>query len=247
MKKYLLILFCLFGGLSFLSAQSPVIKDVDGNNITNTSINYTFTQTHTVTKAVFLLNNAGGSEIVVSMRKVEVGVLQGTDNDFCFAGKCYQPSVFLAPDKMTLAPGSTTDTNDCYAQFYPGGLIGSSTIKYEFFSHDGSFETVYVQVTFTATAPTNISGLPFANVVFSDPYPNPARGHTTVDYQLTPEVKNARIILRSLTGQVVQTFPLNVTANSIRIDTSSLNSGMYFYSIEINNQVFLSKRLIVGR
>jgi len=247
MKKYLLLLFCLFGGLSILSAQSPIIKDVDGNNITNSTLNFTFVQTHTVTKVVFLLNNPGGNEIVVSMRKVEVDILDGTDNDFCFAGRCYQPSVFLAPDKMPLAPGSTTDHNDCYAQFYPGGVIGSSTIKYEFFSDDKSFETVYVEVNFTATAPTNIPSPPFADVVFSDPYPNPARGHTTIDYQLSPDVKNARIILRSLTGQVVQTFPLNTNANSIRIDTSSLNSGMYFYSIELNNQVFLSKRLIVGR
>jgi hypothetical protein len=247
MKKYLLILFCFFGGLSFLSAQSPIIKDADGATITNTSINYTFTQTHTVTKVDFFLTNSGENEIVVSMRKVEVDVLEGTDNDFCFAGRCYAPDVFDAPDKMTLAAGSTSNQSECYAQFYPGGVIGSSTLKYEFFSDDESFETVYVEVTFTATAPTSIPSLPFADVVFSDPYPNPARGHTTIDYQLTPEVKSARIILRSLTGQVVQTFPLNTNANSIRIDTSSLNSGMYFYSIELNNQVFLSKRLIVGR
>ncbi len=247
MKKYLLLWLFLFGGLSFLTGQSPIVFDADGKNITNTTVNLTFAPIFNVKKLDFFLNNPGNAPMVVSMRKVEVSVLDGTDNDFCFAGKCYSPSVFVAPDKMTIAPGSTIGQNESYSQYYPNGLIGSSTIKYEFFSETGAFPTVFVNVVFTATDPTNLVNLPFYNVFVSDPFPNPARGHTTIEYRLTPEVRSGRVIIRSLTGQVVQTTPINVAANSIRIDTSFLNAGMYFYSIELNNQVFVSKRLIVGK
>jgi len=246
MKKYLLVLFsCLFV-IPALIANSPIVYDADGKNITNTSVTVAFENTESDHKFAFFLRNTGENSIVVSRRKVEINVLAGTDNEFCFAGKCNSTHIFTAPDKMTLAPNATTTENDSYARFYPNGKTGNSTIRYEFFSDDESFETVFVEVTFTSKQPTKIAPLPFANVIISNPYPNPARGHTNIDYVFTPDVFTARIIIRSLTGQVVQTLPLNVAGNSVRIDTSSLNSGMYFYSIELNNQVFLTKRLIVG-
>ncbi len=247
MKKYLLFAWLFAAGLKLLNAQSVVVLDSNGKNITNTTVTINFAPSHSVKKVDFFLNNPGSSIIVVSMRKVEVSVLAGTDNDFCFAGRCYSPAVFVAPDKMTIAPGATIGQNECYSQYYPGGLVGSSTIKYEFFSEASVFPTVFVNVVFTAAEPTSIPSLPFANVFVSDPFPNPARGYTTIEYRLTPEVRSGRVIVRSLTGQVVQTIPINLASNSIRIDTSSLNAGMYFYSIELNNQAFVSKRLIVGR
>lgn len=248
MKK-ILHLFSIFFLLPFVYSwgQSPIILDSNGNNITNSSITISGSSAEEVIKNVFFVRNPGMRDIAVSMRKVDVDVVRGTDNGFMFAGRFNPSPISSAQGRLIIRPNETTYPNECYLQIAPNGKTGESTFRLEFYSEERIFQPVFVQVTFSKTQSSNFSGTPFASSFFSEAYPNPARGHTTIDYQLTPDVKSGRVVIRSLTGQVVQSTPLNLGANSVRIDTSSLNPGMYFYSVELNNQVFVSKRLIVGR
>lgn len=80
----------------------------------------------------------------------------------------------------------------------------------------------------------------------SDCYPNPTRGITT----LTIRVENASTVsveVFNLTGQKVLEVPTsNMTkgVNSITFDASSLNSGVYFYTVTAGSES-ISKKMIV--
>jgi hypothetical protein len=80
----------------------------------------------------------------------------------------------------------------------------------------------------------------------ADASPNPARGFTWIPYSLPSEINSAQIVVRNLLGSVVKTETIDSGSERVRIDTSSFNNGIYIYSLLINNQPVLSKRLVVA-
>lgn len=76
--------------------------------------------------------------------------------------------------------------------------------------------------------------------------PNPAKGYTLIPYSIPNEILTAQIVLRNLLGSIVKTETIHSGTEKVRIDTSSLNNGIYIYSLVINNQPVESKRLVVS-
>ncbi|HSV89205.1 MAG TPA: T9SS type A sorting domain-containing protein [Bacteroidales bacterium] len=99
-----------------------------------------------------------------------------------------------------------------------------------------------------STSPGTAQGNTLQNqVIISNPFPNPARDLATFEYFLPAGAKEARLVVRNLTGLVEISQPLDVSANKVELDTSRLRNGIYLYSIEVNNQGVISKRLVISR
>ncbi|MCF8367186.1 MAG: T9SS type A sorting domain-containing protein [Bacteroidales bacterium] len=81
----------------------------------------------------------------------------------------------------------------------------------------------------------------------SGPSPNPAKESVSIRVNVH-ESSGANIRLTNLTGQTVQHFTQNLNAgnNTIAIDVSDLNSGIYFLTVEAGGEA-VSKKLIVNR
>jgi hypothetical protein len=75
-------------------------------------------------------------------------------------------------------------------------------------------------------------------------YPNPANEAAYIDYQVN-ETTKAKIIIRNILGRVVDEFDLSKVNNQIKINTSSWESGVYFYTLSINGKPQKAKKLIV--
>jgi hypothetical protein len=77
--------------------------------------------------------------------------------------------------------------------------------------------------------------------------PNPFSNATTITYQLGNDVKNAKICIYNLTGKQLQCHELPATKgeNSIEIRASSLQSGMYLYSLIVDGRLIDTKRMVL--
>ena len=76
--------------------------------------------------------------------------------------------------------------------------------------------------------------------------PNPFNGTTSIGYYLPHEAKNAHIVISNNAGQLIQTIPLENTGDQeININSSDLSSGVYFYSMFIDGQKFVTRRMII--
>jgi hypothetical protein len=76
-------------------------------------------------------------------------------------------------------------------------------------------------------------------------YPNPAKDVLTINYALT-NVNTPVISVYSLIGLKVASFPLSNANGVFDINTSNLENGMYFYTIEEEGQrVFIQKFNVV--
>jgi hypothetical protein len=84
------------------------------------------------------------------------------------------------------------------------------------------------------------------NVLFQNA-PNPFNISTTIKHQLSDNAANAKICIYNLTGKQLQCYNLQATKgeNSIEVRASSLQSGMYLYSLIVGDKLIATKRMVL--
>ncbi|WP_276131926.1 T9SS type A sorting domain-containing protein [Polluticoccus soli] len=78
-----------------------------------------------------------------------------------------------------------------------------------------------------------------------EPIPNPSNGNVEIKYELPVGTREGQIDVYNTNGQIVKSFQVDGTFNSIRLDNSSFTSGVYYYSLRSNGQRSEAKRMIV--
>ncbi|WP_069131606.1 T9SS type A sorting domain-containing protein [Rhodohalobacter halophilus] len=80
-----------------------------------------------------------------------------------------------------------------------------------------------------------------------DNYPNPFNPTTTIPYVL-PETSDVRLDIYNVSGQLVQTLVNTQQGEgryNLQFDAANLASGMYFYRLIVNDNVFVKRLLLV--
>lgn len=78
--------------------------------------------------------------------------------------------------------------------------------------------------------------------------PNPFNSTTVIEYYIPDNADNANIYVFDLTGELLQTYPINAFGKGqVTISGSTLNAGMYVYSLVVNNEIVDTKRMILTR
>ncbi len=78
--------------------------------------------------------------------------------------------------------------------------------------------------------------------------PNPFNSTTMIEYYIPDNAANANIYVFDLTGELLQTYPINAFGKGqVTISGSTLNAGMYVYSLVVNNEIVDTKRMILTR
>jgi len=77
--------------------------------------------------------------------------------------------------------------------------------------------------------------------------PNPAIGFTTIEYFIPENSKTAELILRDVTGKVVETVEVEKTGTgTIQLATNNLSMGIYAYTLYSDGEMLATKRMVVG-
>jgi hypothetical protein len=80
----------------------------------------------------------------------------------------------------------------------------------------------------------------------SNIYPNPARNQTSLNIRLD-EASRLHVRIFSLSGQQMQQqlFELNKGQNLVNLDLQKLNSGVFYVTLEFNNEFTLTRKLLI--
>ncbi|MBL0330075.1 MAG: T9SS type A sorting domain-containing protein [Bacteroidetes bacterium] len=82
------------------------------------------------------------------------------------------------------------------------------------------------------------------NTLASKVYPNPNNGVMQMDYTIDEE-STGTLIIYDLTGRKLNAYTLTSGTNTLQIDESKLESGIYFYQIIVNNEMIESDKIVI--
>lgn len=244
MKYTLLSIFVFFTVSAF--AQ----QDVTGGNFTIYG-----SQDSTLEGDVTVING-GTSTISVKVKRVPQTLVSGSINYFCWA-QCYGPSTNVSPTALTLAPGDTlTNFHGYYAA---EGNPGTSSIMYVFYDINNTSDSAYVTINFQTSATpeaaveryivlnfgtTGVSDLS-GNLPYLSLISNPVQEHALFKYNLEGSVGTSKISIYNVLGEKINDLKLENIKGIKSYSTSSLSSGVYFYSLITDNKVISSKKFVV--
>lgn len=78
-------------------------------------------------------------------------------------------------------------------------------------------------------------------------YPNPFTARTNISYCVPSFSTSLSLVVSDIMGRKLKEYPLDQSADTIEIDLSELDKGMYLYSLLINGQIRDTKRMMVIR
>ena len=79
-----------------------------------------------------------------------------------------------------------------------------------------------------------------------NPFPNPAGSYVNIPYRLDNRDETGVLILMDAGGREIRSYKIGKDFNSIRILTSGLGKGIYFYKIQSEHTIVEPKKLIVN-
>lgn len=236
MKKFLwLAIFILF---------SVVALGQTGFEVLGLQENYRGIIGETI-KAPLRVKNTSDKAITLIIRKISIQIGSTQRNYFCLDSNCLDQrndDVVLRID-----PGLTLNSLQIALE---GGLVpGESNAKYLIFNkQNGSGDFFEFEVNFvTEEKPEKHSIYNSRRITLHDVYPNPVNDHAFVDYKILNERAKARIVIHNILGNVVGEYTLPFAENKVKIRTEELNSGIYFYTLYIDNEGVLTRKLIVKK
>ncbi len=159
---------------------------------------------------------------------------------FCWGTNCYQPTIFVSSDAVTLAPNDTAASFIGY--LHPSGVSAVSQVTYNFFNV--ADESDSVSATFIYDFTIGVDELS-NKVSVSNAYPNPANNLTRISYDLISS-RNAKLVFYNLLGSIVYETPLTDNKGTLIVNTSGLKSGIYYYSIVTDGKNIASKKLVIS-
>lgn len=192
-----------------------------------------------------LLN--GSSSMLVNVKRYELSYEEGSENYFCW-NECYSPTpggampFWDSPDPKGLTVG--TPFYGFHAYYRPNSTIGTSVYRYVWYAVSNPNDSVYVDITFNATA-TAIAETASPVLGFMA-YPNPVSGgDVTLNYELTSITPGTRLAVYNVLGERKLVKALKGTTGKVVLHEGELGSGVWFATLERNGKALATKRVVV--
>ncbi|MFA6922708.1 MAG: T9SS type A sorting domain-containing protein [Bacteroidales bacterium] len=236
-RNFILSIVLLFS-FTLSKAQSIELYDSTGLLVNGAIIDFIGDTSYT---SHIFVKNITSSSILVKVKKVELSLISGSYNTFCWTA-CYDSSIHVTKFGKTI-PAYFTDSSSFEGYYYPHKNYGTSIIMYTFFVASDSSDSVAVIVHYNSCL-NHISELKNNIYVFKI-NPNPANSFVEINHSLPNEFENTSFILRDILGKEIKSFRIPDKKGTITLQTSSLNDGIYFCTIVEGNNAILTQKLIV--
>ena len=164
----------------------------------------------------------------------------------CLGNTCYDPKKDLAKVKLKLAPGEIY--TDLYLEFDLGITAAKGTFDLHFANTENLRDVFIIEGVYNVEGEQGESNeIDHKDIKLGSVYPNPSSRVAQLDYQIKNPAVTARIVVNSFIGNPVFDLRLDPLQKSIVINVTDLNPGIYFYTLIVDNQNIVTKKLVVKR
>lgn len=247
MKRLFVPLFVIV--TFFASAQSLTIK-YEGNPLNNLDTIDVATQysdiynTYSGNTYLGYANNT--SEPLYF--KVKKEVLTPSDNietSFCIGGTCYPGNISLEQFIDEDAEVTLDDEMNVFHATFSANQsgIGIYKVKYTFYNTDNVDDAVSVVIRYEVGVGVGVADVAAAAPVLRA-YPNPATTTLNIEYDAA-NLNNPQLVICNLAGAVIFKTAVYQGHGNMALNGLNLNAGVYFYGLESDGKVVVSKKLLV--
>jgi hypothetical protein len=195
-------------------------------------------------KAPLRFRNTSDKVITLIIRRVNGQIGSTQKNYFCLDSNCLDQKV--EDYIIKIEPGQVL--NNFQVALEAGLVSGESALKYVAYSKSNPGQSVEFELNFNVTEkPEKESIYSSRFVTLHDVYPNPAIDQAVVDYKILNDKVEAKIVVHNLLGNVVGEYSLPILENLVRVKTDELSAGIYFYTLYVDNESVMTRKLIVRK
>jgi len=195
-------------------------------------------------RKTILLHNESSQTKTYLLKNIIGGIGSSQKMRLCFGDQCFDPKKDLAKVSVKLAPGEIY--TDFYLEFELGIAETVGTFELVFVNADAFRESFLVEGRYEVTGTAKGDFL-HKDIKVSEIYPNPSNRVAQLDYTLlNPKVKS-KITVTSFIGNPIAEYDLDPTRNSLVINVSEFQPGVYFYTLVVDNKNVVTKKLQVKK
>ncbi len=180
----------------------------------------------------FFLKNVRGS--VGSSQKVKI----------CLNDQCFDPKRDLA--KISLKLGAGEIVTDLYLEFEMGITETRGSFDLFFVNAENIRENFVVEARYEVSSGSS-SDFTHKDIKLSEIYPNPSNRIAQLDYELVNPKTKAKITINSFIGNPIAEYELDPERNSLVINVTDYQPGVYFYTLFVDNKNVVTKKLQVKK
>ncbi|SDA92475.1 Por secretion system C-terminal sorting domain-containing protein [Algoriphagus alkaliphilus] len=180
----------------------------------------------------YLLKNVRGS--VGSSQRVKI----------CLSDQCFDPKKDLTKISLKLQPGEIF--TDLYLEFEMGITETRGSFDLFFVNSENIRENFVVEARYEVA---NGSSTDFTHkdIKLSEIFPNPSNRIAQLNYELVNPKAKAKITINSFIGNPIAEFELDPERNSLVINVTDYQPGVYFYTLFVDNKNVVTKKLQVKK
>ena len=191
------------------------------------------------------VKNIHTSDIITQLRQRVLNRIPGAAYSFCY-GNCYednQEAVMTSGSAVTIPAGTLSD-EICLMDYDPNGNAGTTYVRYTFFNSDNIEDTACVVIKYDDS---QVSIAKYENRSLKmNVYPNPCDATASIRIQGVEPMQKPMLRVCNLLGNVVYETELPAENNTVKIDVSQWNSGIYFYSVWEGDRNNGTQKMIVA-
>ena len=192
------------------------------------------------------IKNTTKKPVEVIFYRKSIDINSGQEGYFCVGKTCYSPETQAATETKELRPGEVFDG---FKSILNSGLGKSvSTITYCFQNAADPSDEVCHTLTYHVSSLSSNDVLFYDNSIsVSNIYPNPIDEIAIFDYSIKDSKVKAKIILHNVLGGIVEEHPLSELESKLKVYTKSFSPGVYFYTLNVDNQNIITKKFVIKR
>ena len=232
MKRWLLFLGSVILVLPALSQNFELVDKQD-------SYQATFSQL--VKIPLKIKNNTDRAQFYV-IRKVRSDLGESQKGYFCLDNNCLESTIIEFSKKVE--PGETVNL---YYTIESGLMPAQNSLKFEIFPKSSPTEWIEHNVGLLVEERVQRSLYQSREITIHDVYPNPVQDLAIIDYKISGDMVKAKIVLHNVLGKPLGDYELLAEDTRIKIQTDELPSGVYFYTLYLNNNGVFTRKIMVRK
>jgi len=195
-------------------------------------------------KAPLRFKNTSDKPITLIIRKVNGQIGSTQKNYFCLDNNCLDQRV--EDYIIKIEPGQVS--NSLQIVLEAGLVSGESALRYVAYSKSNPSQSVEFELNFAVEERAEKQDIYNSRfVTLRDVYPNPVIDQAVVDYKIMNDQIKAKIVVHNILGNIVGEYSLPSMENFIRVKTDDLSAGIYFYTLYVDNEGVMTRKLIVRK